>query len=144
MIIIIIIIIIIIGNLTYVYFISSIVSLRALLHHKAYPKGYCCSDKAVICDWIKKTDNVSFASCILERDQNIKFSPFTPSGSKSQTTSTTPPAPSSDGTQPTRGTNNNAGNNASSTPAAANQIKQKKLGNNTNIVYYLYLRFFLL
>ena len=71
------------------------------------------------CDWVNKTNNVSFATCILEKDHNIEFSPFTPSGSKTQTPSTTTPAPSTDEAPNAKGTNNNT-ENASSTPGASN------------------------
>ena len=46
--------------------------------HKSYPKGFRKIDQATICDWIKKTSNVEFASFISEADKNIKHSPFRP------------------------------------------------------------------
>ena len=85
--------------------------------HKVYPKGYRRSDLAIICDWVNKTSNVSFANCISEKDRNHKFSPFTPSGSKSQPPSTTTPTPG--GAQTPGGTNTEPGA-ATTTPPAAN------------------------
>ena len=58
--------------------------------HKAYPRGFRRIDQATICEWVKKTPNVQFASFVAESDRNIKFSPFKPSSSlQSSSTNTT-------------------------------------------------------
>ena len=85
--------------------------------HKAYPKGFRKIDQATICDWVKKTSNVEFATFIPESDRNIKYSPFKPKsqpntdnngpGTQTEGTNPTTPAPSSSG-----------GSGTAATPAA--------------------------
>ena len=77
--------------------------------HKAYPKGYRRIDQATICDWMKKTNNVEFASFVSEADRNVKYSPFKPK--VSQTSKGTGLNNVAEGTTPTPSTT--AQNNSS-------------------------------
>ena len=88
-----------------------------LSEHIAYPKGFRKIDQATICEWIKKTSSVEFASFLQKSDRNVKYSPFEPksttvsgnSGSTalSEGTSSTPTAPAKSG-----GSNNGPSNSA--------------------------------
>ena len=85
--------------------------------HKSYPKGFRKMDQSIICDWIKKTNNVEFASFVAEADRNIKYSLFTPKAAS--TPSSTAPPKSSEGTTPTANPAGTTVPNGAAPPAAA-------------------------
>ncbi len=87
--------------------------------HKSYPKGFRRVDQSIICDWIKKTNNIEFASFVNESDKNIKFSPFKPKTLPTTDNSGSNPAPEGT-TLPATTPSQNSGSAGAPASAAAN------------------------